>query len=500
VTSFNGTTAINAAQAHGWIGTETVRTRLGDFEFRGGYPTDDSAARLADQRAYSRAVDAYLAQMPVVSMYNVWQGVAHAGRGVPNQVVLWETSVDARTVWLTGNSETVFALCALDLERDGPAVIEAPLGVLGGVTDLWQRLVLNIGPRGADSGHGGRFLVVPPSYSHELPEGYFVTRSPTYRAVMGLRGFPVGGQRERAVAVLRQVKVYPLAAAGHPSATTFVNASEEPLDMVFSDTEQFFADLAQVIQREPAERLSPIERFQLASIGIEKGRPFSPDAERQALLRDAARFGAATARASYFSSNDPSRLVYSDRRWEWAFNDARPVMDSTGQLDIDHRAALAYVTSGVSPALVEHAVGQSSQYVWTPRDSNGAYLDGGKEYLLRLPPGIPVRLFWSLVVYDAVSRSMLENGGTATISQYSGCNVNDDGSVEVCFGPQLPWGHAGNWVKTVAGRGWFPLLRLCGPLPSFFNRSWKPDDIIELQYARPALTPLGPTDREPRSN
>ena len=99
--------SVSAAESHGWIGTETVKTRLGNFEFRGGYPTDDSAQRLADQRTYYRAVEVYLAQMPVVSMYNVWKGAAHAGRGVPNQLVLWETSVDARTVLLTGNSETV---------------------------------------------------------------------------------------------------------------------------------------------------------------------------------------------------------------------------------------------------------------------------------------------------------------------------------------------------------------------------------------------------------
>ena len=63
--------------------------------------------------------------------------------------------------------------------------------------------------------------------------------------------------------------MYPLAAAGNPSATTFVNASDQPLDMVFSDTDQFFEDLSRVIQKEPAERLTSIERFQLASIGIE---------------------------------------------------------------------------------------------------------------------------------------------------------------------------------------------------------------------------------------
>jgi len=488
VTTIDGI-SVSAAESHGWIGTETVKTRLGDFEFKGGYPTDDSAQRLNDQRAYYRAVEVYLAQMPVVSMYNVWKGAADAGRGVPNQVVLWETSVDARTVSLAGNSETVYALCALDLERGGPTVIEVPVGVIGGIADLWQRQVLSIGPSNGDNGNGTRFLLLPPSYDGVRAAGFHVAQSSTYRAVMGLRGFPVGGQRERAVAVLRQVRVYPLAAAGNPSATTFVNASEQALDLVFSDTEQFFEDLARVIQREPAERLTVTERFQLASVGIERGQPFAPNAARRALLRDAARFGAATARANSFSSNDPLRLAYPDRKWEWAFNGSSPA-HSMRETDVDHRAAFAYLASGVSPALVEHVVGQSSQYLWTPRDSSGEYLDGGKVYRLHLPPGIPVRLFWSVVVYDAVSRSMLENGASATVSQYSGPEINDDGSVYLFFSPDVPPGFERNWIRTVPGKGWFPLLRLCGPLPSFFSREWKPDDIVELKYARPSLIPL----------
>lgn len=481
---------VNAAQQPGWIGTETVSTRLGSFEFRGGFPTEDAAKRLADQRAYYRAVEVYLAHMPVVSMYNVWMGAARAGRGAPNQVVLWETALDARFALFTGSTEAVYALCALDLERDGPIVVDVPSGVMGGITHLWQGQVVSIGPRGADTSSGNRFLLLPPSYSGVAPAGYVVARSPSYRAVMGLQGFPVGGSREQAVAALRQVRVYALADARQPAPATFVNASEQPLELVFPETEQFFDDLAQVIEREPAERVSAAERHQLASIGIEKDRVFAPNAARRALFRDAARFGAAAARANSFASTDPSRLVYPDRQWEWAFNGPRMPHGSIGE-NLDSRAACAYIASGISPALVEHVVGQSSHYLWTPRDGHGAYLDGGKSYQLVLPPGIPVRLSWSVVAFDAVSRSMLENGGAATVSQFSECDVNADGSVELYFGPQLPRGRVRNWVRTVPGRGWFPLLRFCGPLPSFFHHSWKPDDIIELRYARPSLTPLG---------
>jgi hypothetical protein len=61
-------------EPHGWIETETVKTRVGDFEFKGGYPTADAAQRLAEQQIFDRAAQVYLAQIPVVSRYRVWKG------------------------------------------------------------------------------------------------------------------------------------------------------------------------------------------------------------------------------------------------------------------------------------------------------------------------------------------------------------------------------------------------------------------------------------------
>src|SRR5262245_19353801 len=101
---------------HGWIGTETVGTRLGKFEFQGGYPTEDAAARLADTLFFNRAVEVYLAQMPAVSWFHVWKGVGETPSAAPNQVVIWETLMDAETVLLTGNTETVYGLVSLDLK------------------------------------------------------------------------------------------------------------------------------------------------------------------------------------------------------------------------------------------------------------------------------------------------------------------------------------------------------------------------------------------------
>ena len=132
-----------------------------------------------------------------VSWYRVWKGIADAGAGTPNQVVLWENLMDGATLLLTGNCETVYGLCAIDLKRDGPVVIEAPAGLLGGISDLWQREIMGIGPTGRDKAKGGKFLLLPPDHDGAVPDGYMSAKSQTYGVVFGVRGFQVE-RRDRA--------------------------------------------------------------------------------------------------------------------------------------------------------------------------------------------------------------------------------------------------------------------------------------------------------------
>ena len=142
---------------------------------------------------------------------------------------------------------------------------------------------------------------------------------------------------------------------------------------------------------------------------------------RKALLDDAARFGSAIARTNSFDSDDPARLVYPDRAWEWAFIGGSASWDSQGYVNTDRRSSFAYIAIGMSPAMVEKHVGTGSQYLWTPRDGSGAFLDGGKRYRLHIPPNIPVKNFWSVVAYDADSRSILRSSQPfPSVSTYTG--------------------------------------------------------------------------------
>jgi hypothetical protein len=473
---------VQAAKSHAWIGTGTVKTRAGDFQFRNSYPTADAVEQLRDALVFNRAVEAFLVQMHGVSWYRVWKGISEAGSGVPNQMVIWETLMDADTLLLTGNTETVYGLCAIDLGRDGPVVIEAPAMMLGGMSDLWQRSIMDIGLTGVDKGKGGRLLLLPPDYTGSVPPGYLAGKASTYCVNLGVRGFQVDGKPDQAVALMKTTRVYPLSKVSSPPAMTFVNGSHREIDTIFSDDSQFFDDLARMIEREPHDVIPSHERFQLAAIGIEKGKPFRPDATRRKVFDQAALFASAIARANSFASDDEARLVYPDRAWEWAFIGGSASWDAQGYVNTDRRAAFSYIAIGMSPAMVEKHIGAGSQYLWTPRDGSGAFLDGGNHYRLRIPANIPVKNFWSVVAYDAASRSILRNDQPfPSVSTYSGPQAGSDGSIHVYFGPEAPAGKEKNWIQTVPGSGWFVLFRFYGPLEPFFDKTWKPDDIEQVR-------------------
>ena len=241
------------ADSHGWLGTETVKTRFGDFEFKNGYPTPAAAEALLDQLKFNRAIDVYLTQIPAVAVIETRRGIRDFGAKRSNQVVIWETLMDAKTLVLTANTETVYGMGFLDLKGDGATVVEAPPKMLGAAMDTLQRFLVDIGPLGPDKGKGGKYLFLPPDYSGEVPEGYFVVRSPTYSVNYFLRGFKVDGKTDQAVALMKQIKVYPLAKAADTPKMEFLNGSGQPVDTIHSDNITFFEMLSQLVNEEPAE-------------------------------------------------------------------------------------------------------------------------------------------------------------------------------------------------------------------------------------------------------
>ena len=457
---------------------DRVETRIGTLNFFDGMPDEATVQKAYDNLDFLRGVEVFLNAMSGASLYAFRQGARDHGFG-NGEIAIMETLMDSKSLFLTPNTETVYALSWLDL-KDGPVVVESPPNVLGIVDDFWFRYVTDLGNAGPDRGQGGKFLFLPPGYDGNVPDGYFVFRSPTFGNVLFWRGFLVNGDPAPAVASFKaNTRIYPLAEAGNPPEQQFVNISGRDMNTIHANDIHFYEEIHQIVQEEPVDCIDPDFMGLLAAIGIEKGKPFEPDERMRAILTDAAAVANATARSILFANRDRDFFLYPDSYWEVGFLGGNHEFLVDGVRYLNARTRMFYYATGITPAMARKMVGIGSQYAISFRDAQGAYLDGGRTYRLHIPADPPVRDFWSIVVYDGQTRSMLQTDQQfpSLGSQKSGVVTNDDGSVDVYFGPSAPEGMEGNWIQTVPGKSWNIILRLYGPLEPWFEKAWRPGDI-----------------------
>ncbi len=458
---------------------DTVETRLGTLRFFDGFPDEETVRTVYDNLDFQRAVQAYLAGLPAADTWGLRDG--YRSFGPDNRTLLiTESLMDSRTLYLVANTETLYSMAWLDT-HDGPMVIEMPPDVLGCLNDFWSRWVTDVGRAGPDRGAGGKYLLLPPGHSGEVPDGYFVLRSRTYGNCIFFRGFMHDGDLRPAIESTKQhYQVYPL--SGAPDAMTFVDISGRYMNTIPPGDASLFDAVAAVVHEEPLDAVDPETRGLLASIGIRKDAPFAPDARMQAVLAEAAAVGNATARAILFSTRDRRFFYYPDRGWKMGYRGDDVDFSPDGVLDLDARTLYFWLTDQISPAMWVEMVGIGSQYAIADHDGEGRYLDGGRVYRLHLPPGIPAKDFWSVLVNDPQTRSMLQTDQRfpSLSSQKQGILLNPDTSVDVWFGPEPPVGRVSNWIQTIPGKGWFAVLRLYGPLEPWFDKTWRPGEIEQV--------------------
>ena len=473
---------------------DSVETRIGTLKFFDGYPTDETVQKAYDNLDFMRAVDVFLTFIPATSMEAIRRGLADVDVVKSNQSIIFEQLMDSNPLFLTANTDTVYCFAFLNLEADGPTVVEIPPGCgPGTVDDSFFRFVVDMGIPGPDAGKGGKYLIVPDSYKGELPKDkkdggeYFVAKSPTYLNALILRGFLVDGKTDAATKMFKDgVKIYSLAKAANPPAMEFVNGSRQVFNTVDAGTVEFYQELDNFIQREPIECLDPELRGKAASIGIIKGKPFAPDERMKEILTEAAAVGNATARAITFRNRDPRAQLYKNSQWKVAFigGDYR-WLDGNGIAgrDLDARTLFFYAATVNTPAMAAKMIGKGSQYAFINADKEGTYLDGAKNYRLNIPANVPAKDFWSVVLYDPQTRSELQTSQPfpSKNNKRDKLVANADGSVDLYFGPTAPQGKDANWTQTVPKKGWFALLRLYGPLEPWFNQSWRPGEIEEVK-------------------
>src|ERR1700678_3575497 len=340
---------------------DSVETRLGTLKFFDGFPDDATVEKVMDNLDFSRGVQSFLSGMPGTSLVGMRTGLQKLG-AINGSVLLFENRLDSKSLFLTGNTDSVYFSTWLNL-KDGPMVIESPPNVLAFLDDSWFQYVTDIGNAGRDKGKGGKYLVLPPGYKGVVPTGYLVAPSRTFNLWLMGRGFKVNGDLKPAVdGIKNNLRIYPLAQATNPPATKFINGSGVEMNTVHSNDFSYFEELNHVVQDEPSEALDPERLGLFASIGIEKGKPFAPDARMNKILTDSAAVGNATARAILFRTRAKDSYYYPNSAWLTTFAGGYEFLLQPGVRNLDARTMFHYYATGITPAMALKMVGIGSQY------------------------------------------------------------------------------------------------------------------------------------------
>ncbi len=498
---------------------DRVDTRAGRLEFRDGVPTEETAQRVYDMLDFTRALDVYNNSFRGASALAIVKGFEGIGAR-PGDVVIFSELMDANSLFLTANADTVYYLTGLDLSQ-GPVVVEQPSGGIGTINDMWFSWIIDIGAPGPDRGLGGKYLIVGPDYDGPLPDGgYFIAHSKTNFALYAARANLVNNDPAPAVEnIKRTMKVYPYRPGSYGSsiadaldgsvriapepeipATRFIEATGLAFNTIPPSDHRFFELINENVQSQPATSYDVELAGELAAIGIVHGQPFNPDERMKKILAEAAAVGQATGRALNwrYALQHPDWAYYEGSHWGtmlWqggAFFETPPPLfedgmfkplPPTGARTLDSRTAFYYAYTLDSPGMIMRIPGVGSQYLMGFLDAGGEPFDGAKTYKVTLPKDIPAAAFWSLTLYDNQTRSMLQTpqkyprAGSQSYPSPA-AEAAADGTTTVWFGPTQPEGVArGNWIQTEPKKGWFTILRLYSPLPSFFDKSWRPSEI-----------------------
>lgn len=496
-----------------------LASRFGALEFKDGAPSAATADAVYAALAVTRGLNVYNNSFRGASAYAIRQGFRSIG-AEDNTVVLFPQLMDANSLFLTGNADTIYYLAVIDLTK-GPMVIEQPPQGLGTINDMWFSWVIDIGFPGPDRGEGGKYLIVPPGYDGPLPEGgFYVAKSSTLRVLYAARSFLTNNDPKPTVDLIkRNLKIYPytpggvgtsiataldgtvrLAANPPVPATKFVEASGKSFNTIPPSDYSFFEMINANVQDEPAASYDVELAGQLAAIGIVKGKPFNPDARMKQALTEAAALGNATGRVLNWRPSESLGWSYypgsswASMLWEGGANFETPPplftkegmfkpFPATGARTLDSRTAFYYGYTLDSPGMIMRIPNVGSQYLMGFLDASKNPFDGAKTYKVTLPPNIPAAKFWSFTLYDNQTRSMLATpqryprAGSQTYPSPA-AEASADGTTTIYFAPTQPAGvQRGNWIQTDPKKGWFVLLRLYSPLEPFFTKAWRPSEI-----------------------
>jgi hypothetical protein len=443
-------------------------------------PSSDPA-QLEQRAVHRRAVEAVIWGMPAVNFELMYEAT-HALGGQWNQVLYWSRLPSWKNQTLTPNPDVIYLMPFYDT-RQGPVVLEIPAAdgassITGSIDDGWQTALEDVGPAGVDQGKGGKYLLLPPGHDGDVPAGYIALPSSTYTGYALLRsniGSGSAADIAKAADYGRRIRLYPLAEAGNPPETKFVDAIDADFDATIPYDQRFFRLLQQFVEREPWIARDRVMIDPLRSLGIQKGKPFEPDAATRQQLDNAIAEAHALLQARYDTAFSP---YFEGSRWavpasQEAIEGLQSNYANPDAYPVDARG-LVY-TYGFFSA--KH-LGQGQFYLMTIKDKQGQLLDGGSAYTLKVPAHAPVSLYWSATAYDRETHALIRGQKWASrASTTPGLEANADGSIDLHFGPTPPASGESNWVPTQAGRKFELLFRFYGPQKPLFDKAWVLPDV-----------------------
>ncbi len=453
----------------------------------GGKPPVGSKVSVKDldyQVKYQRAFEAVIWSMPAVAVYGWFKGAKAIGAG-NNTVLAWSGPAKPNAELLTANNVTPYLFSQTDLSK-GPVVVDIPAATdkasfYGQIVDHWQLSIADVGPSGVDKGKGGKILLTPPGYSEEVPAGYIEVKSPSYRVTFGFRSIKSAtATTADAYAYAKTLKMYYLSELPNPKPTQII----DPLDMRYPTLpyfdERWFEDVHAIFSLENAKEQDKVMMGMLASLGIEKGKPYNPDEKTKKAMRQAVIDAYYYMQQRILHPMDASRTWWEGKHWSnGLFADENSAFSWVydNLIDIDTRADRYFIGTyypkkvGPQPA---------TQYLFALADADGNELEAGKTYSFTMPPNAPIKEFWSLIIYDLETWAFIYTPegriGLSSAIDMKTMKKNKDGSITLYFGPEAPKGQESNWIPT-AGKKPFPVLRVYGGTAKFWDKSWTMPDI-----------------------
>jgi hypothetical protein len=451
----------------------------------GGQPPVGATASIKGfdyQIKYQRAFEAVLWNMPAIAIYGFRRAAEQYLGAKDNDIVAYSAPATPKLEAITANSTTPYISAFTDL-RKGPAVLELPVAsdegsVYGQVVDAWQFTIADVGPSGLDKGKGGKMLFTPPGYTGEIPKGYIHVASPNYRISLAFRSVPAPGKTiADAYSYAKRLRLYYLSKAANPPKQRFIDPINDRYPTLPSYDESHFTDMHAIMSVEPVNPQDKVMMGMLASLGIEKGKPFKPDAKTKRAMRHAA-IDAWFYLQSWFDNIPKEKLYWPNRHY------ASLLMTDTNKtftwvyenhIDLIERAA-EYFWCTYMPKVLSDS--PATQYLMAMADNRGKPLQAGKLYKLDVPAKMPVTQFWALTVYDHATMSFLySDTNRTTLSSYDLEKMQKDasGGVTIYVGPKAPKGMESNWIPT-SGKRPLPAMRFYGGTKALNNKTFKMPD------------------------